>query len=132
MFGIGFEKLLVLIVVGLFVIGPERLPAAARWLVQARRAVRSYTTDARQSLDAEFGPELRQVRDVLADLPLQEFRTLRSPRQLATQWLLSVPADTPGPAAPAPATRADTGSAPPRRHESLPEGARPPVDPEAT
>lgn len=32
MFGLSIEKIVVLVVVALFVLGPERLPAAAAWL----------------------------------------------------------------------------------------------------
>lgn len=61
MFDIGFLELLVVGVVGLLVLGPERLPRAARtaglWLGKIKRSVSSMQREINSQLEAE---ELRQ------------------------------------------------------------------------
>jgi len=94
-FDLSFEKIVVLVVVALFVLGPERLPAAAAWLGRTIRQVKGYATAASDQLRAEIGPELDQLRQPLADLraPLQELRALRDPRTAVMRHLM---ADPPG------------------------------------
>ncbi|MDX5297968.1 MAG: Sec-independent protein translocase protein TatB [Gammaproteobacteria bacterium] len=61
MFDIGFLELLVCAVIALIVLGPERLPHAARtlgrWVGRARRMVRHFTDEVDKQLKAE---ELRE------------------------------------------------------------------------
>jgi len=56
MFDIGFWELAVIGLVALLVLGPERLPAAARtagqWLGRARRTISQIRTDIESELDA--------------------------------------------------------------------------------
>jgi sec-independent protein translocase protein TatB len=57
MFDVGFWELLVIGVVGLLVVGPERLPEFARtigrWVGQAQRMVRSVRADIERELETE-------------------------------------------------------------------------------
>lgn len=78
MFDLSFEKIVVLVMVALFVLGPERLPAAA-WLARSIRQAKHYATAAREQLS---GPEFEEFRAPLAELrePLQELR-------LSTTWV---------------------------------------------
>lgn len=87
------EKIAVLLVVALFVLGPERLPGAAAWLGRAIRKAKQFTAEAGQQLRDEAGPELDQLRAPLAELraPLQELRTLRDPRKAIMRHLLDEP-----------------------------------------
>jgi sec-independent protein translocase protein TatB len=75
------EKLLVLALIGLFVLGPERLPAAVTWLSRTTRRVRDFADDAGRSLQRELGPEVDQLRAPLRELrePLQHLHNLRRP-----------------------------------------------------
>ncbi|WP_129140246.1 Sec-independent protein translocase protein TatB [Modicisalibacter coralii] len=61
MFDIGFLELLLIGVVGLLVLGPERLPKAARtaglWIGKVRRSVAGMQREINEQLEAE---ELRQ------------------------------------------------------------------------
>jgi sec-independent protein translocase protein TatB len=84
-FDISWPDFMVLIVAGLFILGPERLPGAARWLGQSIRKVREYANGARDSLTSELGPEFDEIRK-----PLQDLRSLRNfdPRRAVTQHLL--------------------------------------------
>jgi sec-independent protein translocase protein TatB len=54
MFGIGFTELLVIGVLALIILGPERLPQTARvigqWMAQFRRAA----TDLKEEMEAEI------------------------------------------------------------------------------
>jgi sec-independent protein translocase protein TatB len=68
MFDISGPDFLVLIVAALFILGPERLPGAARWLGQTVRKVREYATGARDQLAAEVGDDFDQLRKPLQDL----------------------------------------------------------------
>jgi sec-independent protein translocase protein TatB len=100
MFGLSVEHLLILLVAGLFILGPERLPGAAAWLGTAVRKARDYATSARHQINTELGPEFDELRK-----PLQELSELRvvNPRTAVTRYLLdepSAPPSTPGTAAP--------------------------------
>ncbi len=69
MFDIGFLELLICGVIALLVLGPERLPTAARtagrWVGRARRMVNQFTTELDQQLKAEeLREELRKAGNV--------------------------------------------------------------------
>ncbi len=57
MFGIGLPELMVIVVVAVFVFGPDRLPEFARQAGRFLRQVRTFTTSARDDIRAELGPE---------------------------------------------------------------------------
>ena len=67
MFDIGFTELLLLSLVGLLVLGPERLPRVARTLGGLARRARSSWLSLRRSIEAEMRAE--ELRE-----PLQRFR----------------------------------------------------------
>src|SRR5829696_3847945 len=81
---IGWGEILVLVVVGLFVLGPERLPSAAAWLGRTVRQVREYATGAREQLRSELGTDFDELRK-----PLEDLRTLRdlNPRRAVSRHL---------------------------------------------
>jgi sec-independent protein translocase protein TatB len=72
MFNIGWGEFLVIVIGGLFILGPERLPSAAAWLGRTVRQVREYATGAREQLRSQLGPEFDELRQ-----PLEELRGLR-------------------------------------------------------
>ncbi len=78
--------MLVLLVAALVILGPERLPGAARWTARTLRQVRDYATGATSQLRSELGPEFEDLRKPLADL--QELRGM-SPRSVVTKHLLN-------------------------------------------
>jgi sec-independent protein translocase protein TatB len=83
MFDIGFWELVMIAVVALLVIGPERLPKVARtaglWLGRARRFVGSVKADIEQELRAD---ELKRILDQQAKSnPLEEI--VEETRQVA-------------------------------------------------
>jgi sec-independent protein translocase protein TatB len=89
-----FEQLLVLLIAGLFILGPERLPEAARWLAQAVNTARELASRGQQQLHSELGPEFDELRK-----PLQDLAALRTldPRTALTDYLLD---DPPAPVTP--------------------------------
>ena len=61
MFNIGPVELVVLAIVGLIVLGPDRLPGLARDAARMLRTLRELATGARQQLKDELGPEFADV-----------------------------------------------------------------------
>ena len=82
---VGWGEMLVLLVVGLVVLGPERLPGAIRWTSGALRQARDYISGATSQLREDLGPEFEDLRE-----PLSELNKLRgmSPRAAITKHLL--------------------------------------------
>jgi sec-independent protein translocase protein TatB len=64
MFDIGFSELLVIGVVALVVIGPERLPRVARTLGHLAGRLQRYVTDVKADINREMElEELKKMRD---------------------------------------------------------------------
>ena len=82
---IGWGEMLLLVVVGLVVLGPERLPGAIRWTSGALRQARDYLSGATRELREELGPEFEDLR-----APISELQKLRgmTPRAALTKHLL--------------------------------------------
>src|SRR5262245_46111198 len=85
MFDISWGEFGILIVAGLFILGPERLPGAAAWLGRTVRQIREYASGATEHLKSELGPEFDELRK-----PLEDLRNLRTfdPKRVVTQHLL--------------------------------------------
>lgn len=90
MFGMGGGEMIVVGLVALFVLGPERLPGAIRTVAAGLSQAKSWMDSAKQQLDA---PELQQLREPLEELrgPLSDLRAM-DPRRAARDLL--VPAAT--------------------------------------
>ncbi|SDZ46958.1 sec-independent protein translocase protein TatB [Amycolatopsis xylanica] len=134
---VGWGEILVLIVAGLFILGPERLPEAAAWLAKSMRKVREFATGAREQLRDEMGPEFEQLRK-----PLEDLRGLRNfdPKRVVTQHLFDGDSDPLG-LNNINGTNGANGSngsngyaaAPAKpQAEPLKPGEKPPIDPDAT
>jgi sec-independent protein translocase protein TatB len=82
---VGWGEMLVLVVVGLVILGPERLPGAIRWAANALRQARDYLSDMSNQLRQDIGPEFDDLRE-----PLSELQKLRgmTPRAALTKHLL--------------------------------------------
>lgn len=82
---VGWGEMLVLVVVGLVVLGPERLPGAMRWTSTALRQARDYLSGVTNQLREDMGPEFDELRG-----PLSELQKLRgmTPRAALTKHLL--------------------------------------------
>lgn len=75
-----------LVVVGLVILGPERLPGAVNWFFTTLRQVRDYATGATQQLKDEMGGDFDAIRE-----PLQQIQNLRgmTPTAIVTKHLLN-------------------------------------------
>ncbi|QAY73576.1 Sec-independent protein translocase TatB [Agromyces protaetiae] len=61
MFGLTFEKLLLIGVIAVFLLGPERLPHYAAKLGQLVRSLRDLANGAKDRMREEMGPEFDEV-----------------------------------------------------------------------
>ncbi|WP_304111058.1 Sec-independent protein translocase protein TatB [Mycolicibacterium bacteremicum] len=82
---VGWGEMLLLVVAGLVILGPERLPGAIRWTSNAVRQAREYLSGATNQLRQDLGPEFDDLRQ-----PLSELQKLRgmTPRAALTKHLL--------------------------------------------
>lgn len=82
---VGWGEMLLLVIVGLVVLGPERLPGAIRWSAGVIRQARDYLSGATSQLREELGPEFDDLRQ-----PISELQKLRgmTPRAALTKHLL--------------------------------------------
>ena len=80
--GIDPEKLLVLFVIALIVLGPERLPGMARSLGRGLAEVRKYTSAARAEMDQVLAEPRSVVQSALRESDLEgltELTNMRNP-----------------------------------------------------
>lgn len=129
---VGWGEMLVLVIAGLVILGPERLPGAIRWTSGAVRQARDYVTGATSQLRQDLGPEFDDLREPLAEL--QKLRGM-TPRAAITKHLLDGDDSfltgafddrkTPPAAPPAADVEAE-------RPEQTDKPARPKFDPDAT
>lgn len=72
MFDVGFSELVMVALIALLVIGPERLPKAARiagwWLGKARTTIASVKAEIKQELQAEEMRQLLEQQSVADEL----------------------------------------------------------------
>ena len=82
---VGWGEMLLLVIAGLVILGPERLPGAIRWTSGAMRQARDYVSGATKQLRDDLGPEFDDLRE-----PLSELQKLRgmTPRAALTKHLL--------------------------------------------
>lgn len=141
MFGsIGWGELLVLILIGLFVLGPDRLPEGAAWLGRTVRKVKEYATGAREQIRSELGPEFDELQK-----PLEDLRSIRSfnPRTAVRRELFDATTGLGSSGSNGSAVKSGNGSASAsvsggqradagERTRPLAPGEQPPYDAEAT
>jgi sec-independent protein translocase protein TatB len=108
-FGIGLPELLVIGIVAVVVLGPERLPEFARQAGRFVRQLRHLAQNAQSQLREELGPEY-------ADLKLTDL----DPRQAIRRHILEAMEDE------------DLETAQVESTDVLAADERPPYDPEAT
>jgi len=127
-FGLTFDKLLIILVIALFLIGPDRLPAYAAQLARLVKTLRGFADGARDRMREEMGPEFDEVDWRKLD-PRQY-----DPRRIIREALIDevVPASKPvSPNGPVAANR-HRESAYEQRQRRLGKGRPAPFDSEAT
>ncbi len=89
MFGLSWGQIAIIVLVGVFVLGPERIPTAVSWVMTTLRKVRTMAAGAQAELRREIGPELDELRRQVADLQsLKEIQDLRDLRDLHPKRLI--------------------------------------------
>ena len=122
MFGLTFDKLLVIGVIAVFLLGPERLPGYAAKLAQLVKGLRAMANNAKDRMKEEMGDEYDETQWQKLDPRRYD------PRRIIREALLDEVVGTPTSTAMAPETKAPpTASAPVRS-----ERAVTPFDGEAT
>ncbi|APX03258.1 Sec-independent protein translocase TatB [Arthrobacter sp. QXT-31] len=132
MFGINGPEFLLLLLIGILVIGPQRLPEYTQKLANLVREVRRMASGAREQIKEEVGIDIDEVDWKKYD-PRQY-----DPRRIIKEALLeddAKPVSAGGPAAVAAAASAaatHSEARPERIIEQLPYGEAAPFDSEAT
>jgi sec-independent protein translocase protein TatB len=127
-FGLTFDKLLIILVIAVFLIGPDRLPGYAAQLARLVKTLRGFADGAKDRMREEMGPEFDEVDWRKLD-PRQY-----DPRRIIREALIDevVPPTKPtSPNGPAPASRYRE-SAYEQRQRKLGKGRPAPFDAEAT
>ena len=115
MFDVGFSELMVIAVVALVVIGPERLPAVARTLGHLFGRLQRYVNDVKADISREIElDELKKFKDQFEEAAQSVESSVRSEVEGAEATLSSIAAEAnpgePGaPEVPAPAATAGPG-----------------------
>ena len=87
---LGYPEMGMLLLFGLFVFGPERLPGMAKELGKLLRQVRAYGTSVRDELASEMGPEFGNLD--LRSLNPKEFVRRHLLEDEPAQWSSTDPA----------------------------------------
>jgi sec-independent protein translocase protein TatB len=87
-FGLTFDKLIIIAVIAVFLIGPDRLPGYAAQLARLVRSLRAMADGAKDRMREEMGPEFDEVDWKKLD-PRQY-----DPRRIIREALLEDPATT--------------------------------------
>ncbi|MGA8005532.1 MAG: Sec-independent protein translocase protein TatB [Burkholderiales bacterium] len=118
MFDIGFTELMVIGVVALVVIGPERLPGVARTIGHLAGRLQRYVNDVKADISREMEfDELRKMRDSMQEAATEVENTVRKELSDTEQDLNKTVAEA----------VEDKASAP--EAIAAPEPAAPPVEP---
>jgi sec-independent protein translocase protein TatB len=121
MFGLSFEKILLIGIVAAFLIGPQKLPHYAAVLARMVRQVRDFANGAKDRIKEEMGPEYDDIEWKSLD-PRQY-----DPRRIIREALID---DEPDEAVAV--VRPSGESAYAKRQRLLDEGKEAPFDNEAT
>ncbi|WP_223626031.1 twin-arginine translocase TatA/TatE family subunit [Microbacterium sp. EST19A] len=121
-FGLTFEKLLLIGLIAVLIIGPERLPKAAESFARMVRKVGEYVRDTKSRVRDEMGPDLDDVDWRKLD-PRQY-----DPRRIIRDALM----EEPQPAAAMKAKSTIMEPVAPRAPQQFSAENRPPYDPEST
>lgn len=114
MFDIGFSELMVIAVVALVVIGPERLPKVARTVGLLFGRMQRYVNDVKADISREMAlDDLRKLQSSMQDAARSVEQSVNQEVRAAETEMNKITADAPPPAAdPAPAEQSAAVTAP--------------------
>jgi sec-independent protein translocase protein TatB len=126
MFGMGGSEILVILVVALLFLGPEKLPSAAKQISKGIRDIKKQTRALQQQIesDDQIGGAIRDLKSALRGEEPVKPRPIKPP----VKQDVALPEGEPD--EPAVEVAADEANAPP--HVSLPATAGEPDEPAAT
>lgn len=119
MFDIGFSELMVIAVVALIVVGPERLPKVARTVGHLFGRMQRYVNDVKSDISREMAlDDLRKLQSSMQD-------TVRSVEQSVTEEVRSAESEMNKITADMPAAAADPASPAVPESVAAPDPAKP-------
>src|SRR5690606_34001014 len=124
-FGLTFDKILIILVIAIFLVGPDRLPGYAAQLARLTRSLRDMANGAKDRMREEMGPEFDEVD--WAKLDPRKY----DPRRISRDARLEESSEAPVPAGPPMPVRS-TATAYELRQRVLGKGPVPPYDAAAT
>ena len=71
MFQVGFLEILLILVVGLFIVGPTRLPDVVKFVVKVYKKIQLTITDFKRDLESEIGTD-EIKKDVFNEMRMEE------------------------------------------------------------
>ncbi len=85
MFGMGMGELIIIAIVALLALGPEKLPEAAKKIGEAIRGLRRQTSELRKTIedDTQLGDAMREIRTALSEDPTAPNKKKKPPRRPA-------------------------------------------------
>jgi len=142
MFDIGFSEIVVIAVVALVVLGPEKLPKTARTLGHLFGRLQRYVNEVKRDIQRELELEelrklqqnvqsaAKEIEDSMAAASRDVERGVRDVEAALGATTESAPSSPPG-ETPAGAAAAPPGSAPPAASATAPSASAPPTAPAA-
>ncbi|MEO7125434.1 MAG: hypothetical protein ABI382_04275 [Nakamurella sp.] len=89
MFGLSWDQIILILLAALFLLGPERIPTAIKWLMDSLRKARTFAAGAQSEMRSQLGPELDELRRQIAELQsLKEVKELKDLRDLDPRRLI--------------------------------------------
>src|SRR5215475_5904225 len=81
MFGLGMGEIIVILIVALLVLGPNKLPEAAKQIGKAIRELRKHTDSLRETIetDEQLGGTVRELKSALRGDPYSVMRSVVKP-----------------------------------------------------
>ena len=71
MFQVGFLEILLILVVGLFIVGPTRLPHVVKFIVKVYKKIQLSITNFKNDLESEIGTD-EIKKDVFNEMRMEE------------------------------------------------------------
>ncbi len=113
MFDIGFSELMVIAVVALIVIGPEKLPKVARTVGHLFGRMQRYVNDVKSDISREMAlDDLRKLQSSMQDTVQSIEQSVTAEVQSAETEMNKITADAPAAADSAPPVVADVAAVP--------------------